>query len=170
MSKLPDLLQPGLRIVFVGTAAGRRSAEVGAYYAGRGNRFWHTLHDTGLTPRRLEPTDFRDLLALGIGLTDLCKSQAGMDRDITRGGYDVGRFNDVMRLYAPRAIAFTSKRAGSIYLRKPTRLISYGEQPAMVGGPRIFVMPSPSGAASGYWSAAPWQELSRTVPACAPSP
>ena len=49
---LPDVLAPDLRVVFVGTAAGARSAAVGHYYAGPGNRFWHTLHEIGLTPRR----------------------------------------------------------------------------------------------------------------------
>src|SRR2546427_10087333 len=51
--KLPDLLAPSLRVVFVGTAAGRESAAK-CYYAGRGNRFWRTLHEVGLTPRLYE--------------------------------------------------------------------------------------------------------------------
>ena len=40
---LPDILQPGLRVVFCGTAAGRASAKARAYYAGPGNSFWKTL-------------------------------------------------------------------------------------------------------------------------------
>ena len=163
MSKLPDLLRFDLRIVFVGTAAGRRSAEIGAYYAGRGNRFWRTLYETGLTPRLFEPHEFGELLPLGIGLTDLCKSEAGMDRDISRVGYDVEGFDGMLKLYKPRAVAFTSKRAGSIYLRKTSRLIGYGEQPGPIAGQRMYVMPSPSGAASGYWSIGPWQDLARDM-------
>lgn len=42
---LPDVIEPGLRIVFCGTAAGAKSAAVGAYYAGPGNAFWATLHE-----------------------------------------------------------------------------------------------------------------------------
>ena len=145
-----------------GTAAGRRSAEVGAYYAGRGNRFWRTLHETGLTPQRLEPDAFRDLLTVGIGLTDLCKSEAGMDRDITLASYNLGRFDGLLQLHKPRAIAFTSKRAASIYLRTPSRRIAYGKQPS-VAAKHIFVLPSPSGAASGYWSIGPWQDLAASM-------
>src|SRR3546814_13773735 len=48
---LPDVLAPGLRLVFCGSAAGRKSAELGAYYAGPGNKFWPTLYEIGLTPR-----------------------------------------------------------------------------------------------------------------------
>jgi TDG/mug DNA glycosylase family protein len=52
---LPDLIKPGLRIVFCGTAAGNVSAARGAYYAHPQNRFWSALHAFGLTPRQLEP-------------------------------------------------------------------------------------------------------------------
>jgi len=58
---LPDMLRPGLRLVICGSAAGAVSATHGAYYAGPGNRFWRTLFEVGLTPRRLEPHEFRDL-------------------------------------------------------------------------------------------------------------
>jgi TDG/mug DNA glycosylase family protein len=54
---LPDLLVPGQRIVFCGTAAGTISAEKGAYYAGKSNRFWPILAETGLTPLELRPEE-----------------------------------------------------------------------------------------------------------------
>ena len=62
---LPDLLQPGLDLVFCGTAAGRRSAEEGAYYAHPGNLFWRTLHAVALTPRLFAPAEYPLLPALG---------------------------------------------------------------------------------------------------------
>ena len=68
MSVLPDVLQPGLKVVFCGTAVGNRSAAVGEYYAGRGNQFWRILHLTGLTPRLLEPREYMRLLEYGLGL------------------------------------------------------------------------------------------------------
>lgn len=67
---LPDMLQPGLRVVFCGTAAGTASARAGAYYAGPGNAFWATLHSTGLTPVQLSPAEFERLFgraAFGFG-------------------------------------------------------------------------------------------------------
>ena len=76
---LTDLLQPGLRAVFCGTQAGTQSARRGAYYAGRGNRFWPTLHDVGLTPVRLAPEQYPMLLDYGIGLTDMAKKTSGAD-------------------------------------------------------------------------------------------
>jgi len=55
---LPDILRPGMRVVFCGTAAGTAFARAGAYYAGPGNAFWATLHSTGLTPVRFSPAEF----------------------------------------------------------------------------------------------------------------
>lgn len=160
--KLPDLLAPNLRIIFVGTAAGKRSAELGHYYAGRGNRFWRTLHEVGLTPRQFTPKEDRDLLTLGIGLTDMSKLGAGMDHQVASHEFDPAQFVANVRRYRPRAIAFTSKKAASIWLGKgATRAIPYGrlrERPADF--PEVFVLPSPSGAARSYWNIASWQELS----------
>lgn len=74
--RLPDQLREGLRLVFVGTAASTRSAELGHYYAHPGNRFWRAIHAAGITPRRYQPGEFAALLELGIGFTDLSKSDA----------------------------------------------------------------------------------------------
>ena len=72
---LPDVLVHGLDVVFCGSAAGSASAKAGAYYAGLGNRFWPILHESGLTPRQILPSEFRDAVQYGIGLTDLSKFQ-----------------------------------------------------------------------------------------------
>jgi TDG/mug DNA glycosylase family protein len=159
--RLPDLLAPNLRVVFVGTAAGKRSAELRHYYAGHGNRFWRTLHEVRLTPRRFKPAEFRDLLALGIGLTDMSKLGAGMDRQIARHEFNRDGFVQTIRCYRPRAIAFNGKKAASIWLgRKRTEAISYGRQPPMMPDfPDVFVLPSTSGAARSSWSIAPWHAL-----------
>src|SRR5215204_5430566 len=77
---LSDLLQHSLRIVLCGTAAGTTSAAERAYYAHRQNKFWKILHETRLIPEPLQPHQYRSLLQHGIGLTDLMKAGAGMDR------------------------------------------------------------------------------------------
>lgn len=89
MDILSDMLGPGLKVVFCGMAAGNRSARIGAYYAGRGNRFWEVLHRIGLTPYRLRPEEYPNLLHYGIGLTDLVKSAFGNDRALKKVSFDV---------------------------------------------------------------------------------
>ena len=157
--RLPDQLEDNLRLVFVGTAASRRSAAVGHYYAGRGNRFWRTVHEVGLTPRLYKPHEFPALLSLGFGFTDLCKSGAGMDHQIVDHPIDVAGFKSKIQRFRPRSIAFTSKKAASIFYAKPTKAITLGHQRCDESFPEIFVLPSPSGAASGYWTIEPWREL-----------
>ncbi|CAL79387.1 putative G/U mismatch-specific DNA glycosylase (mug-like) [Bradyrhizobium sp. ORS 278] len=163
MDRLPDQLQPGLRLVFVGTAASERSAATGHYYAHPGNRFWRTLHATGLTPRLHQPEEFPLLLSLGIGFTDLCKQGAGMDHVALKAGVDVAGFAAKIERYRPATIAFTSKKAASLFYGRPTGAIALGLQPTQKDFPATFVLASPSGAASGAWTLQPWLDLAAHV-------
>lgn len=155
MEILPDVLQPGLKIVFCGTAAGNVSARVGAYYAGPGNLFWATLRTTGLTPRRLRPEEFREVVAYGIGLTDLAKFTFGLDATLKHSDFDAAALRVKIREVAPRVIAFTSKNAGQKFLG--VRRVEYGRQAEMIGSTAVFVLPSPSGLARSYWDITHWQ-------------
>jgi G:T/U-mismatch repair DNA glycosylase len=116
MDKLPDVLAPGLKVVFCGTAAGERSAQRGCYYAGPGNKFWPTLADIGLTPRRLRPEEFRELPSYGLGLTDLAKKVSGADSILRSSDFDVEGFRRRLIEAAPRFIAFNGKRAAAAFL------------------------------------------------------
>src|SRR6202041_226961 len=152
---------------FVGTAAGQRSADVGHYYAHPGNRFWRTIHETGITPSRYQPEEFPSLLDLGIGFTDMGKAGAGMAHVALNFPIDVPAFREKIRRYRPKTIAFTSKKAASLFYGRPTKMIALGRQIPSEGFPDIFVLASPSGAASGSWSVQPWQDLAdwiRKVP------
>ncbi|MBB3228753.1 TDG/mug DNA glycosylase family protein [Luteibacter sp. Sphag1AF] len=153
---LPDVLQPGLRLVFCGTAAGRRSAQDRAYYAHPGNMFWRTLHDTGITPRRFAPAEFIALPALGIGLTDVAKFHSGNDSDLPFDAYDAQALRVKIEQYAPRILAFTSKQAAKTVLG---HVPAYGWQDSMIGDTRLYVLPSPSGQARGAWDVSAWQRL-----------
>jgi double-stranded uracil-DNA glycosylase len=165
VEKLPDQLRDHLRLVFVGTAAGQRSADLGQYYAHSGNRFWRTIHEVGITPRRYEPHEFPALLDLGIGFTDMCKLGAGMDHEALDSPIDLSAFRNKMLQYRPKTIAFTSKKAASLFYGRPTKAIALGRQPPREDFPVVFVLTSPSGAASGYWSVQPWQELAKEISA-----
>ncbi|WP_186294522.1 mismatch-specific DNA-glycosylase [Bradyrhizobium guangdongense] len=157
--RLPDQLRKNLRVVFVGTAASTRSAELGHYYAHPGNRFWRALHEAGITPRRYQPSEFASLLELGIGFTDLSKSGAGMDHEIDRKSFDLAGFCTKIDAFRPKTVAFTSKNAASLFYGKPSSAIALGRQPVDGKFPDVFVLSSPSGAASGHWTLEPWREL-----------
>ena len=163
-SVLPDSLRSGLKIVFVGTAAGHRSAAVGAYYAHPGNKFWRTLHEVGLTDRLWRPAEYAALLDRGVGFTDLAKHASGMDHQIAKASFDAAALLSKLAHFSPRIVAFTSKRAASLALRQPARRIEIGPQDSqLLPSTLSFVLPSPSGAAVRYWSIEPWRELAAAV-------
>jgi double-stranded uracil-DNA glycosylase len=156
-----DVIEPGLRVVFCGTALGAESARRRAYYAGRGNKFWPTLAAVGFTPQQLRPEEYSRVLDFGIGLTDLCKTRSGSDAEIGTAGFDADRLRRKTESNRPSWLAFTSKNAAKSALG--VRTVAYGVQADRFGGSRVFVLPSPSGAANGYWNVVPWQELSDLV-------
>ncbi len=159
--KLPDVLRPGLRIVFSGTAAGHKSALRGYYYAGPGNKFWPTLAQVGLTPRLLRPEEFREVLSYGLGLTDLAKKVSGLDSDLRTGDFDVIGFRDRLLQAAPRFVALNGKKTAATYFGVKTHDLAFGPLPTRIGEAQVWVLPSTSGAASGHWSIEPWTALAR---------
>jgi TDG/mug DNA glycosylase family protein len=154
---LPDVLAPDLDIVFCGTAAGTASARQRAYYAGPGNSFWPTLYAVGLTPRELFPREYAEVLQWKLGLTDLAKYVFGSDSELAKKHFDTTRMFRLIEEYRPGALAFTSKRAAGEFLGRA--VVGYGLQTEVVASSKLFVLPSPSGAARGHWNLGPWREL-----------
>lgn len=161
MTVLPDVLEPGLSIVFCGTAAGSASARARAYYAGPGNRFWDMLFETGLTPKRLEPSQFRDVTAYGIGLTDVVKTASGSDASLPATAFDPERLRERILDLKPGILAFNGKRSAKSFL--DVTKVEYGPQAAQLGSTALFVLPSTSGAARGFWQPRYWHELAEHV-------
>jgi TDG/mug DNA glycosylase family protein len=157
---LPDVLAPGLRVVFCGSAAGAVSARRGAYYAGPGNKFWPMLAAIGLTPRELRPEEFRELPRYGLGLTDICKKASGADADLPAHDDDAEALSAKIRRFRPRILAFVGKRPAAAYLG---RRVDYGWQSERCGPTCIYVLPSPSGRARAFWNENPWRALATAV-------
>ncbi|MDI6907552.1 MAG: mismatch-specific DNA-glycosylase [Thermoanaerobacterales bacterium] len=114
---LPDVLGPNLKLVFCGTAVGNRSAQVGAYYADKRNKFWRILHQVGLTERLLLPHEYRELLKYGIGVSDLVKRRTGVDGTLSINDYGVPAFRAKIAKYQPRIVCFNGKRAAKFFLQ-----------------------------------------------------
>jgi TDG/mug DNA glycosylase family protein len=94
-------------------AASPRSAELHAYYAGIGHKFWKVLWDIRLTPEKIAPQDFYSVLKYGIGLTDVVKTQSGTDNRVQVTATDVAILKAKIIAYAPRIIGFNGKRGCS---------------------------------------------------------
>ncbi len=158
---MPDVLQPGLKLVLIGTAPSRISAAARAYYANPMNKFWATLHQVGLTPRQFAPSEYRELLALGIGLTDVAKKHSGVDAALPSSAFEPQEVRARIAYYRPQVVAFTSKRGASEVLVKPTGKLLYGVQPEALEGAEVWVLPSTSPLGHSHFQLEPWQQLAR---------
>ena len=154
---LPDLLIHNLDIVFCGMAASKKSKQDKAYYAGPGNKFWKTLHTIRLTPKQLSPKDYEQLLTFNIGLTDICKTDYGNDNELDKSKYDANKLHLAVIKYKPLILCFNGKNAAKVYLNK--KKVDYGIQHEKIGQTKLFVAPSTSGAASGFWDINQWKIL-----------
>ena len=158
---LKDVLKLQLKVVFCGTAAGNKSAEIKAYYAGRGNKFWNTIYEAKIVDKLIDPVDYKSLLDYNIGLTDMAKFAYGNDSDINRSDYDIESLLVKIKKYKPKMICFNGKNAGKVFYNK--KFIEYGLQPDECYNTKIFIAPSTSGAANGFWNINYWHELSSVL-------
>jgi TDG/mug DNA glycosylase family protein len=153
---LPDLLRENLTLVICGTAVGNKSAQLKQYYARPGNKFWKVLFETGLTSVQLQPLEYLRLLDYGIGLTDLVKEISGMDEKLRSEYFGNEALLIKIDQYQPKILCFNGKRAAVEFLG---RAVQYGLQPETLGGTKIYVATSTSGAANGSWDVKVWQAL-----------
>jgi TDG/mug DNA glycosylase family protein len=169
---VPDVLAPGLDLVFCGTAPSPVSYRERAYYANPGNGFWRTLHKVGVLPELLAPKRYAEVLRHGIGLTDLNKTEYGSDHELSPLAMDRDALRAKLRRFRPAAVAFTSKNAGALFFGARTLL--YGRQGKAVVDPlddavlsqiAYFVLSSPSGRARSWWTIEPWEEVAAFVSA-----
>ena len=149
---LPDLLGPGLRIVFCGINPGLWSAATGHHFARPGNRFWPALHDAGLTPRRLDPAEQAELLPLGLGLTNVVPRASARADELTRQEYVDGgaALRAKVERHAPAWLAVLGVTAYRAAFGDRTAQV--GEQAVTWGPTRLWVLPNPSGL-NAHWSA-----------------
>lgn len=158
MELIEDVLDFNLSIVYCGTALGNVSYKEMAYYANPANKFWRTLYAVGLTPRQLEPQEYRELIQYRQGLTDIVKTSYGVDSELSSEDYDAVLLRNKMLYYQPKILCFNSKNAAKKYLGKSS--VSYGFQEEHIGKTRLYVAPSTSGAANSHWDEGIWRDLS----------
>jgi TDG/mug DNA glycosylase family protein len=142
---LPDLLAPGLSLIFCGINPGMRAASTGHHFAGRGNRFWRVMHLAGFTPVQIRAEDDRSLLRYGCGLTTVVPRPTVRAAELSRAEIELAGddFRRKIEQYAPRHIVFLGKMALSAI--SGSRNIDWGPQAEPFGGARAWVLPNPSG-------------------------
>ena len=70
-------------MLFAGINPGLYSAATGYHFARPGNRFWPALHQSGFTPRLFRPEEQDQLLALGLGITNVAARATARAAELT---------------------------------------------------------------------------------------
>jgi TDG/mug DNA glycosylase family protein len=156
---LPDLLQDGLDVVFVGINPSIFSVERGHYFARPTNRFWPCLSRSilsrearqALSVARLSPEHDRALLDHGIGFTDLVKRATAKASEIAPSEFAPAVRHLLAKLerYRPRIACFhgvTGFRPVHLLLTGQASEIKLGLQDLLLGPTRVYLVPNPSGA------------------------
>lgn len=147
---LADLVAPDLRLLFCGINPGLWSGAVGAHFARPGNRFWKALHGSGITDRLLLPSEQGQLLAVGVGITNLVTRATATAGDISGDELRQGavRLEEKIAALRPRTVAFLGMQAYRTAFGRPRATV--GPQPERLGGSDVWLLPNPSGLQARY--------------------
>jgi double-stranded uracil-DNA glycosylase len=147
---VPDVIAPGLRVVFCGINPSLYSAAVGHHFARPGNRFWRTLHAAGFTRRLLSPFEDARLLEHGLGCTNLVGRATARADELTRAELSEGAASLERRVAAYRPAWLAVLGVAAYRSAFGAAGASIGAQTARVAGAQVWLLPNPSGLNAHY--------------------
>jgi double-stranded uracil-DNA glycosylase len=155
-SAIPDVLAPGLRVLFCGINPGRVSAAAQAHFANPRNDFWRLLRVAGFTPRLLEPAEQFELLNYGVGVTNAAARTTPGSGDLRKADFAgaAERLERIAVELKPAWVGFVGKEA---YRGAFGERAELGVQQRRLANTQLFVLPSTSPANA----AVPWEERLR---------
>lgn len=147
---VPDVIGPGLHVLFCGINPGLYTAAVGHHFARPGNRFWPALYQSGFTNRLLSPFEERELLAMGLGVTNVVARATAAAAELNAKDFiEGGRILTAqVRRYRPRIVAILGVGAYREGFFRPKAKI--GRQDELMASSLIWVLPNPSGLNANY--------------------
>jgi TDG/mug DNA glycosylase family protein len=148
---VPDLVGPGLKLLFVGINPGLWTAATQTHFAHPGNRFYPALRLAGIVGRDLDrsgPMTQQDrayLMERGIGITNLVNRATARADELSPAELGAGRtrLEAFVALHQPRVVAVAGLTAYRAAFADPRA--SRGEQTNRLSGARVWVVPNPSG-------------------------
>jgi TDG/mug DNA glycosylase family protein len=145
-----DVIAPDLRVLFCGINPGLYSGATGHHFARPGNRFWPTLHQAGFTSHELHPSEERELLDYGYGITNLVARATATADELSPEELVTGqrRLKTKVKRYSPRVVAILG--IGAFRTAFGQKSITPGKQPEGLGNTIVWVLPNPSGLNAHY--------------------
>ncbi|HEY2877077.1 mismatch-specific DNA-glycosylase [Nocardioides sp.] len=150
-AEVPDLVGPGVRLVFVGINPGLRTAATQIHFGNPANRFRPALVAAGLLDPPVDgvpgmtEADLATLLARGVGITNLVPFATARADELTRAQLVAGRdrLERFVAEHRPRVVAVLGVTAYRTAFARPHAVP--GRQPGPIGSAELWVVPNPSG-------------------------
>ena len=145
-----DVIARGLRVLFCGINPGLYSGATGHHFARPGNRFWPTLHQSGFTPRLLHPSEERELLTYGYGITNLVARATATADELAPDELVAGRrrLMSKVKRYQPQVVAVLGISAYRTAFGQ--KAVTLGRQAEQLANTVVWVLPNPSGLNAHY--------------------
>jgi TDG/mug DNA glycosylase family protein len=150
-AEVPDLVGPGVRLVFVGINPGLRTAATQIHFGNPANRFRPALVAAGLLDPPVDgvpgmtEADLATLLSRGVGITNLVPFATARADELTRAQLVAGgaRLEGFVAQHGPRVVAVLGVTAYRTAFARPHAVP--GRQPEPIGSAELWVVPNPSG-------------------------
>ena len=150
-ASVPDLVGPGLKLLFVGINPGLWTAATQTHFAHPGNRFYPALRLAGIVDREISRADGMTdddrayLISHGIGNTNLVNRATARADELSAEELREGRLRLESFVAEPRpaVVAIAGITAYRTAFGRPKARL--GEQPEPIGGAQLWVVPNPSG-------------------------
>jgi TDG/mug DNA glycosylase family protein len=148
---VPDLVGPGLRLLFVGINPGLWTAATQTHFAHPGNRFYPALLRGGVIDRPIDrgvgmtDDDRRYLVERGIGITNLVARATPRAAELAAAELRAGgqRLREFVAAHRPQVVAVAGVTAYRTAFDEPKA--GSGRQPEAIGAAELWVVPNPSG-------------------------
>lgn len=148
---IPDLVGPGLRLLFVGINPGLWTAATQTPFAHPGNRFYPALVAAGILPELpgyvggFDDDDRRAIIERGIGITSFVNRATARADELTRDELRAGaeRLAVNVAAWRPRVVAVVGITAYRTAFARPRA--QQGRQAEQLAGADLWVLPNPSG-------------------------
>jgi TDG/mug DNA glycosylase family protein len=148
---VPDLVGPGLRLLFVGINPGLWTAATQTHFAHPGNRFYPALRRAGIIDRTFDlmtgmtEQDRAYLVSRGLGNTNLVNRATVRADELTADELRAGRvrLEAFVGQHRPLVVAVAGITAYRLAFGR--RTARSGEQPEDLVGARLWMVPNPSG-------------------------
>ena len=148
---VPDLIGPGVRLLFVGINPGLWTAAAQTHFAHPTNRFYPALHRAGVTDYEIcresgfTPDDREYLVRRGMGITNLVDRATARASELTAAELRSGAavLSRKVKSWGPRVVAVVGITAYRTAFRRPRA--RSGLQSERLEGAELWVVPNPSG-------------------------